>query len=206
MKKQLRFGLAVSLVALIGSVASADSLWAKGGNTGQLFTSVRSPRIGDVITIYISESTSALQEAGTKTGKQASLGANYSNIWDQVGDSTSETDQLRKNQRYNLGGEENYNGVGQTSRKSQVKAVVTAVVTEIMENGNLYLVGEHRVKVNEENETVRISGIIRPEDVTAQNTIFSYQMAQVEVSVKGAGVVADKQNPGFLTRMFGWLC
>ena len=82
---------------------------------------------------------------------------------------------------------------------------MTAMVTEVMETGNLFIVGEHEVKVNNEVETVRISGIIRPQDITGQNTVLSSQVAKVEVSVNGAGVVASKQSPGILTKMFNWL-
>ena len=83
--------------------------------------------------------------------------------------------------------------------------MITAVITEILEGGNVYVVGEHKVKVNNEVETIRVSGIIRPSDIGMGNTINSYQIAKAEVSVNGSGVVGSKQNPGVLTKMFNWL-
>lgn len=202
--------ISLMLVILWAIPASADSLW-KNAN-GSLYTGTRSTRVGDLITIYITESTSASQEAGTKTSKSSEIGAKYSDVWDSITSSLTGTDynndfngQKVSSRKMELGGNDQYNGMGQTSRTSKVKTVVTAVVTEILDNGNLYVVGEHKVKVNDELETVRISGVVRPDDISAQNAVFSYQVAQVEVSVKGVGVVGSKQTPGVLSKLLNWL-
>ena len=181
----------------------ADSLWSQ--RRGDIY-SIQKKRIkvGDIITIYISETTSAVQSATTRTNKDASIGANFGNNWDQINNVLGNR---TKRETYNLdmGGNDAFQGTGQTSRTSQVKAVVTATITEILKSGNLYIVGEHHVKVNNEVETIRISGIIRPQDITAKNSVFSYQIAKAEVSVNGAGVVTSKQNPGVLTKMVNWV-
>jgi flagellar L-ring protein precursor FlgH len=151
----------------------------------------------------ISESSTAAQEATTRTSKESGIGVELGSGWDQVANLLgSET--IRKTYDGSLKGNDTYLGTGQTARKSTVQAMVTAVITEILENGNVYVVGEHKVKVNNEIETIRISGIIRPTDITAANTINSYQIAKAEVSVNGAGVVGSKQSPGVLTKMFSW--
>ncbi len=188
------------IVGFSGS-AFADSLWS---NSAQSLYSANHPhRVGDVITVYISESASAIQEAGTNTSKQSSFGANFFDSWNMTG--AGNNDQTRRSQDYRLGGQDSYQGMGKTSRTSQVKGVVSAMVTEILPNGNLYLVGEHQVKVNDETETIRIEGQISPSDVTADNSVFSYQLAKAEISVKGTGVVGSKQTPGMLTKVLNWL-
>ncbi len=167
----------------------------------------RGYQIGDTITILVSQSTSAEHEAGTRTNKRSNLGADFFDYWDQVafntGDSADDSS-LRKRQQYILEGRDDYSGLGQTTRKSRVNAVVTAVVTEVFPNGYLYVVGENKVKVNEETETVRIAGIVRPDRISPKNTVFSHEIANVELSVKGVGVVASKQNPGIMTKVFNW--
>ncbi len=180
----------------------ADSLWDSG--KGNLYSADRRrPKVGDVVTIMISESSTAAQEATTRTSKESGIGVELGSGWDQVANLLgSET--IRKTYDGSLKGNDTYLGTGQTARKSTVQAMVTAVITEILENGNVYVVGEHKVKVNNEIETIRISGIIRPTDITAANTINSYQIAKAEVSVNGAGVVGSKQSPGVLTKMFSW--
>lgn len=181
----------------------SDSLFQEASQN--MYTGGRRIAVGDVITIFISESTSAVQEAGTQTSSQSTIGAEFDDIWDQYGINSASNEQLRKQQRYGLRGQNDYNGLGQTTRKSSVKAVLTAVITQVLDTGNLYIVGEHKVKVNEETETIQISGIVRPDYITEKNTVFSYQIANLAISLKGAGVVAEKQTPGFMSRFFGWL-
>jgi len=193
----------VMCVVLLYGPVHADSLW--GGSSGNLYGGERKKvRVGDVVTIVISESTSAVQEASTRTSKGSSVGFQMGSAWDQVANLLG-TETIRKTYDASLSGDDEYRGAGQTSRKSQVKAMITAVITEILDGGNVYVVGEHKVKVNNEVETIRVSGIIRPSDISGDNTINSYQIAKAEVAVNGAGVVGAKQNPGVLTKMFNWL-
>ncbi len=193
----------ILLISFILPPVYADSLWA--GARGPLYgIQKRQIRVGDIITVIVSEATTAVHQASTRTQKDSSIGAELSNDWNQVANLLG-NENTRKTLDFGLGGDDSYSGEGQTSRRSSVKAVVTSVVTEILESGNLYIIGEHRVKVNNEIETVRVSGIIRAQDITVANTVLSSQIAKAEVSVNGDGVVADKQTPGMLTKMFNWL-
>ena len=180
----------------------ADSLWETG--KGTLYgTTKKEVQVGDEVTIYISESTSAAQQATTQTSKESEMGANLLSNWDLISNVFNESG--HRKYELQLQGEDAYRGAGQTTRTSKVTAVVTAVVTEILENGNVFIVGEHKVKVNNEVETIRIAGVIRPVDIGANNSVYSYQIAKAEVSVNGAGVIGVKQSPGVLTKMFNWL-
>lgn len=195
--------IGISLFCFSTDCVFGDSLWKK--NSESLFSAPRSNRIGDVITIYISENSSAVQQADTNTSKESSVGANFLDSWNQVAQVLGSDESMRKNKNISLGGQDKYTGGGKTSRTSKVQAVITAVITEILENGNLYIVGERNVKVNDEIETIYISGIIRQEDITPENTVFSYQIARADISVKGSGVVGAKQTPGIMTKFFNWL-
>jgi flagellar L-ring protein precursor FlgH len=72
-------------------------------------------------------------------------------------------------------------------------------------NGNLKIKGKHKVEVNDEIQEITISGIVRPKDISGSNSIYSYQVANAELAVKGTGVVAETEAPGWLTRLFNWL-
>ncbi len=180
----------------------SDSLWesAKGSVYG---SQKRDIQVGDIVTILISESTTAAQEATTKTTKESEMGTNLLSNWDLISNVLNES--AHRTYDLSLKGDDKYSGAGTTTRKSRVTAVVTAVVTEVLENGNVYVVGEHKVKVNNEVETIRISGIIRPGDIGPNNSVNSFQIAKAEVSVNGSGVVGAKQSPGVMTKMFNWL-
>lgn len=181
----------------------ADSLY-DNAKTPFYGVSRRQIRVGDIITIYVSESTSAVQQASTRTERESSLGASIDSSWEQIGNLLG-NQTLRQTKKYAIRGDDQYEGAGQTSRRSQVKAVVSSVVTEILNNGNVYVEGTHRVKVNDELETIRVAGIIRPQDISPKNSVMSYQIAKAEISVNGSGVVASKQSPGIMTKVFSWL-
>jgi flagellar L-ring protein precursor FlgH len=181
----------------------ADSLW---DNAKAPFYGVQNRRIktGDIITIYISEATSAVQQASTQTERDAGLQGRLDTSWQQIANLLgNETENKKRNTT--IRAENNYEGSGQTSRRSQVKAVISSIVTEILDSGNIYIEGIHQVKVNNELETIRIAGIIRPQDISPKNSVFSYQIAKAEISVNGSGVVADNQSPGIMTKLFNWL-
>jgi flagellar L-ring protein precursor FlgH len=202
MKIRLVFLLCISII-VFGGECWADSLWSP--SQGPIYgVSKRRIKVGDVITVYVSESTNAAQSASTMTRKDSSIGGKLLANWDQISNVLG-NQQTRRTLDLGIDGNDAYEGTGQTVRRSNVKAVVSSIVTEILKSGNLYIVGEHKVKVNNEIETVKVSGIIRPQDISVQNSVFSYQIAKAEVSVHGEGVVASKQTPGIMSKMFNWL-
>jgi flagellar L-ring protein FlgH len=194
--------ISLIFLTIIPKTITSDSLWDYA-RTPIYGTSKREVQVGDIITVKITESTSAVQEASTRTGKTSKIGTDILSNWDQIA-SIMGSETLRKRQEFELEGEDQYRGTGQTSRKSKVTAIITAIVTEILESGNIYIIGDHQVKINNELETIHIAGIIRPEDIAPDNSVESFQIAKAEVSVIGAGVIGAKQSPGVLTKMFNW--
>ncbi|MFC1771327.1 flagellar basal body L-ring protein FlgH [Candidatus Margulisiibacteriota bacterium] len=185
------------------SCSWADSLW-QSARTPIYGTPSKEIRVGDIITIRISESSSAVHEASTRTSKLSQIGTDFLSNWDQVANILgSET--IRKQHEFGLEGNDAYRGLGQTSRKSRLTAIISGRVTEILENGNIFLVAERKLKINNEVEILRISGTINPEDIDSNNSVASYQIAEAEVSVLGSGVIGNKQSPGILTKSLNWL-
>eukprot|EP01047_Picozoa_sp_COSAG01_P011791 COSAG01_NODE_519_length_16012_cov_4.344058_19_plen_203_part_00 len=194
----------ISLILFSAGCLQADSLWRSYSNKIYQPGS-RKVSVGDMVTIYVSESTSAVQQASTSTGKSSAIGTSLSSNWDKLTTALGNNRDRRKRD-IAISGNDAYRGTGQTERKSSVKAVITAIVTEVLESGNLFVVGEHKVKVNHDIETIRVSGIIRPADITRKNTVFSYQIAKAEVSVSGSGgPVSSKQTPGILGKVVNWI-
>ena len=185
---------------------NADSLY--NDKNDSIYNTVKKPAVGDILIVKVATESSAIQEAGTDTVKRSDLGINLyrlEDLYDSGKLSGNTNDAKRNAQDIRLTGRGNYYGTGRTQRTSKVKAVMSVVVTEILENGNLYLVGERKVNVNDESEIITLSGSIRPQDIQADNSVYSYQIAGAKVSVKGDGVVGAQQTPGLFTKLFGWI-
>lgn len=185
--------LAASFLPLPGTFA--DSIWERTSTSP--YSVSKSFRVGDIITIMVLESTSAVQKAGTDTNVNDNLSTTLDHTITRLGVDPSNYLKATAGNTYR--------GLGSTTRTSNVTAKIAAVVVKVMANGNLMIAGEHRVEVNNEVQTLRISGMVRPKDVSLQNTVYSYQVAGADVSVQGKGVVGEAESPGVFTRFFNWI-
>ena len=193
--KYLSLGLLVAIHCF--SPALADSLWDKESTSP--YTTQRAYKVGDIINIIIMESTSAKNIAGTKTDTKDDLGAKFTHTIQRLAPVIGTNNQLAGNVS------NSFSGQGQTQRSSNVTARIAAWVTEVLPNGNLAIKGNHKMEVNDEIQEITVTGVIRPQDVSGANTIYSYQVASAQLAVKGTGVVAETESPGWLTRIFNWL-
>ena len=162
-----------------------------------MFSDRRARQIGDIITILIMEYSEASSRASTTTQKDnehgimASGGLRsraYSPYYGVEGDI--------KNR---------FRGKASVTREGKLKTKITATITEIDANGNLVIEGRRTVLVNGEQAEATVKGTVRGADVSSANTVFSYQVADAEISYTGEGVVDQGQRPGFLTRLLNWI-
>lgn len=182
---------------LCSAVVTADSLWKDGSSSP--YTPAKSFKVGDVITILVMETTSASHKAGTKTDVKDDFSIKLSHSIDRL------TPLIGTDNRLDFGVGNKYAGSGGTERASKVQTKIAVLVTEIMENGNLRIEGKHKVMINDENEEILVSGVVRSKDVSVQNTVYSYQVADADISIKGTGTLQEAEQPGWLTRMLNWL-
>jgi flagellar L-ring protein precursor FlgH len=195
-----RFIGIVAILLIFNSLIScslADSLWKK--DTPSPYSSSKTYKEGDIVTILILESSSALSQAGTNTGVMDDLSFRFTNTLQNIYSSGGPSGMA------GVKGENKYRGTGSTTRTSNIQAKVSAVVTKVFTNGNLAVLGRHRVEVNREKQEISITGIIRSKDISQANTIYSFQVAESNIIVKGEGAIADAENPGWLTRIIDWL-
>ena len=96
-------------------------------------------------------------------------------------------------------------GNGDTSRNTTLEARISARVLRVFDNGNLLIEGRRQVTVNAEDQYIIISGIIRLEDIGADNTVASQYIADARILYTGNGVINDKMRPGWLTRAVDWV-
>jgi flagellar L-ring protein precursor FlgH len=171
------------------------------------FEDIRAHRVGDILTVMLSESTSAKKAAKTSTGRTSDnnitsptvLGSALSFTAPGVIPLASHTD---NNLGFSLASDHSFEGEGSSTQSNDLTGNVTVTVIEVLPNRNLMIRGEKRLGINQGNEYVKLSGIIRPQDITPQNTIESFRIADVTIIYNGDGHVADSGSPGWLSRLF----
>lgn len=176
---------------------TAGSLWTT--SRGGIFADMKGTTVGDIVTVFISETASASKEASTQTGRSSTMSAGITNLFgletdigDFVGGSPSTL--------VDASAGSNFDGSGKTERKEALTATLTTQVIEILPNGNLRIEGNKTVTVNSEMQIVTLSGIVRPSDVSSRNLVDSQNVLNARISYVGKGVISDKQQQGWLVR------
>ena len=148
-------------------------------------------RVGDVLTVMVLETTTARSQAATDSDRSTGI--------------TAALATPHKNYNANLGLDGKHNGVAETTRVGQLSAQITVRVTSVEPNGLMHVSGNQSMLINGEHQSITLSGLVRPEDISAANTIWSNQIADADVAVSGKGVVSQAQRRGVITRIMNWL-
>ena len=190
--------LILSMLFLFPVSVLADSLWQEGESISP-YTMHHAYKVGDIVGIIILESTSAVQKAGTDTEFDDDLSVRFNYAVDQSSSSPTSYSQGAAK------ASNKYKGLGKTQRYANVSARVAARVVEVLPRGNLKLVGTHRIEVNNDEQIIIVTGIVRAKDISMANTVFSNQVAQPDIIVKGVGTVQEAESPGWITRVLNWV-
>ena len=174
----------------------SNSLWRQGARA--FFKDQRAARVGDIITVSINiDEKAALANTTTRTRSNAE-DSDITNLIGQEG-------QLRKilpeslnlAPMISLGTESKHTGNGSVDRSEKLTLTVAALITQILPNGNLVVQGRQEVRVNFEVREFLIAGVVRPQDITAANTIQHTQIAELRLSYGGRGQLTDVQQPRY---------
>ncbi len=182
----------VLLVTSISLVAYADnSLWSD--QASDVYNDRQEFEIGDIITILIEEDADAVQSANTSTSQDSNVDADAGlGIFSFI-------------DAFSFGYSDEDNADGATQRSGTLRADITTQISDILPNGNFRVIGSKRIKINDEEQIIKLTGIIRPGDISLDNTISSKLVAEANIEYEGQGAVADKQKPGLLGSIFNWL-
>jgi flagellar L-ring protein precursor FlgH len=155
-------------------------------------------RLGDIVTIVITENATASKQATTATGRSSEISAGIPNMLglERAGILTKNFADLSN--LINASASSNFDGSGSTTRKESLSATITAKVVDLLPNSNLLIEGRRNVKVNNEDQIVTVKGTIRQRDITAENTINSIFVADAQITYSGEGIISDRQKPGWL--------
>ncbi|RYG61237.1 MAG: flagellar basal body L-ring protein FlgH [Alphaproteobacteria bacterium] len=174
------------------------SLWVPGSK--QFFKDSRAHQVGDIVTIIVQESATAKVEAKTDASRTHQQRAGLLDFLNLEGKLTSRGIPLGPTNLINSTSDRDFQGDGKTDRKDSLTASIAAVVTQVMPNGLLVIQGQREVLVNYEKQVMTLQGLIRPEDITSQNTIGSGKIAEARIAYAGRGVIDDAQTPQYGVR------
>lgn len=172
-----------------------------------LFEDVKARRIGDLLTIRLVEATVAEKSASTRTERETSAQIDNPTVlgttprFDLPGAlPLARTDGNTLETR--IGAEQEFEGSGESEQSNRLSGDITVTVADVLPNGNLLVRGEKRLNLNQGNEYVKISGIVRPVDIGADNSVPSTKVADATIVYAGDGAPADASKLGWLARFF----
>lgn len=200
MKYTTRRCLSVLLAGLIGFAAllpgtgaSASSLWSDNSPTATIFGDQRARAVGDILTIIVNETSSAIRSGASSNTKSASASTEKgTGLLGFVPDSS-------------VGQQDNFSTKGSINNTNTAKARLTVKVVEVKPNGNLVVSGTQNIRQNGEEQRIVVSGQVRPADIQADNTVLSSNVADAKILFTGKGSIMRKQRQGVLTQIWNWI-
>ncbi len=179
---------------------SKGSLWP--GEQLSLFADHKARTIGDIVTITIAESAKASKEASTNTSRTSSMSAGIPHLFGiENSDIVTQNPNMDISQLIEANLNNSFQGAGTTVRKEDLDAYLTTQVVDVYPNGNLKIRGGKEVQVNQEVQVIYLTGIVRPVDIMANNTVNSKHVLNARISYTGKGAISDKQQAGWLMRI-----
>lgn len=175
------------------------TLWREDAALISMFSDQKARTVGDIVTIKIAESSAATNRASTATDRSSSLSASVDAFFNAEKRFPADQPFFNPFSKVAGGVESDFEGTGTTKRSGDLNAYITALVTKVLPNGNLVVTGSREVLINNENQIIQLTGVVRSRDISADNQVLSTYIADARISYSGSGVVNDRQKPGWLT-------
>ena len=196
----LRLAACAALLAAATAYAGPGSLW-KEESSKSMFADKRARAIGDIITILIQENNTTSKENSTQTSKSSSVDASLNTLLYSPAASTFLTKggQLPA---MKFGGSQSFDGGGKINNTERMTARIAVRVVDVLPNGNMLIEGRRETTVSGEKQEAVLHGVVRSEDVAANNTVFSYNVADASIKFTGKGTISDNQRKGWLHKIW----
>lgn len=159
------------------------------------FTDRTACKVGDIVTILISESSVASFQASTQASKSTS-----NNVAKGLGPVLQSLIPA-----LSYGADSKFSGGGSTTHTGRFLASMSVKVVQVLPNGNLVVEGCREIKVNKDWQYFKLSGVLRRDDIRSDNTILSEKIADAQITAESKGTISDKQRRGIITRILDWL-
>ena len=167
------------------------------GTDVRLFEDRKAGRVGDILTVRLQEQTNATKNSATSTSKATEATLANPTVFGRP--LTKDGIPLFEGA---LSGDQSFDGAGSSSQSNSLIGDITVTVVQRLPNGNLRIRGEKWVTLNQGREFIRLSGIIRPDDIEPDNSLQSYRIADAQITYSSKGVLAAANQMGFIARFF----
>ncbi|OTQ58755.1 flagellar basal body L-ring protein FlgH [Gilliamella sp. A7] len=162
-----------------------------------MFEDRRPRNIGDVLTIVLQENVSASKSSSINAGRNGGVNLGVKTVPHfldgLVGRGKVDTD---------ISGSNDFKGSGGANAKNTFNGTITVTVQDVMINGNLKVIGEKQIAINQGTEFIRFSGVVNPRTISGSNTVISTQVADARIEYVGNGYIDEAQTMGWLQRLF----
>ncbi len=183
------------------------AIFDTNSHSNMLVSDFRARNIGDVITILIEENLAASKDVKTKTDRKSDYSLGLTGILGLQFEKTMQPkfDNGTVSASKAIGGSvsDKFDGSGATSSGTKLNGTVSARVVQVLPGGNLLIEGSRELNVNNETQYIILTGIVRPKDISSDNTISSTKIADARLSYTGAGQLSEKQHQGWMQRILG---
>lgn len=180
----------------VQQTSAPNSLWQAGART--FFNDQRANRIGDIMTVKVAIDDSAELDNSTNRTRTGSSEVGITSLFgkeEALGRLLPPGGNFDPGNLVAADASSNANGQGSISRQEKIELTLAATISQILPNGNLVVVGKQEVRINGELRELTVAGIVRPEDVGADNSIRHDQMAEARISYGGRGTLTAVQKP-----------
>lgn len=203
MKLRMALLTVIFLTALAASAVAQESPkeWKMAS---RMYADKKARHVGDLLTVIIEESNEASKDAKSSSSKTAGLSGSASMGHPTVdANPTAWTNALIP--AWKLDTSRSFEGSGSTQSKDKFTSYITVTVREVLPNGNLLIEGKRSMNIQEESVDVILTGIVRPTDITRENTIKSTSIADAGIRYESAGPIVQNQKRGIITSLWNWL-
>ena len=169
----------------------------QAGREVALFENPIAHHVGDIVTIVLNEQTAAQKSSSTNTTKNTSVALPGMTLLGKA--LTVHGVPILSN---NIADTSKFAGEGDSAQSNSLQGYITVTVQKVLPNGNLYVKGEKWIGINQGQEYVRMTGVIRPIDLSSENSVPSSQVANAKIAYGGKGALADANAQGWLARFF----
>ena len=184
------------------------SVWKGDSFKNVLFADAKARNVGDIVTIVVEENTTSSQTATTQTSRQTAIDL-------QTGRLLGLPSNLGIQNFLGMGNgfnpnldaqtDKSFDGSGSTTRNGTLTSTITAVIKEVLPDDNFIIEGRRSVTINNEEQIMILTGVIRYQDIGFDNSVSSRLIADASITYSGEGVIADEQRVGWAARIISWV-